>query len=296
MGSQKKNILFIVNPISGTGKQKNIQSKANQLLNKEIFNVSFKFTECAGHAVDIARNAGASGVDIVAVVGGDGSVNEVAKGLMDSKVAMAIIPTGSGNGLARHLKIPCNVDKALLLLNDSKGLCIDACSIGGHFFVGAAGLGFDALIAHEFAQLKRRGFVSYIKVFLKKYLSYRIKTFTLKNDLQSTESECFVFSFLNSSQYGNGTVISPKSVIDDGSFEVVCIKKIPLVLLPVYAYKLFAGTLKNDKYFHSYSVKNLSVRVADAIAHIDGEPICLPDEFEVTINPKSLWVMVGNRS
>jgi diacylglycerol kinase (ATP) len=290
---KKKNILFIVNPISGTGKQKNIQEKVNQLLRKEKFNVSFKFTECAGHALGIAHEADASGVDIVAVVGGDGSVNEVAKGLRNSKIAMAIIPTGSGNGLARHLNIPCNVDGALLMLNASKELCIDTCDIDGHFFVGAAGLGFDALIAHEFSKLKRRGFASYIKIFLKNYFSYTNKTYTLKIDTQNIDSEYFVCSFLNSSQYGNGTVISPKSVIDDGELEVVCIKKIPFLLLPLYAYKLFAGTLKNDRYFHSYSVKSISVKTQNAIAHIDGEPITLSNEFEVKINPKSLWVMVA---
>lgn len=207
---------------------------------------------------------------------------------------MAVIPTGSGNGLARHLKIPCNVDKALLLLNDSKEWCIDTCEIDRRFFVGAAGLGFDALIAHEFPKLKRRGFASYIKVFLKNYFSYANKTYSLKCENQNTDSEYFVCSFLNSSQYGNGTVISPKSVIDDGEFEVVCIKKIPLLLLPVYAYKLFAGTLKNDKYFHSYSAKSVSVKTQNAIAHIDGEPIALANEFEVKINRKSLWVMVGS--
>ncbi|MFM7022401.1 MAG: diacylglycerol/lipid kinase family protein [Flavobacteriales bacterium] len=293
MEVKKKNILFIVNPISGTGKQRYIQEKVNQLLSKDIFNVSFRFTERAGHAVEIAGEASVSGVDIVVAVGGDGSVNEVAKGLLGSRTAMAIIPTGSGNGLARHLGIPCNVDKALLLLNDSREFCIDTCTISGHFFVGAAGLGFDALIAHEFAKLKRRGFVSYIKVFLKKYYSYSPKTISLKNHDENTGSESFVFSFLNSSQYGNGTVISPDSVIDDGHFEVVSIKKIPFYILPFYAYKLFAGTLKNDKYFRSWRVKNISVKTEGAIAHIDGEPISLPNEFEVTIQPKSLWVVVA---
>ncbi|MCX6182258.1 MAG: diacylglycerol kinase family lipid kinase [Bacteroidetes bacterium] len=295
METQLLNILFIVNPISGTGKQKNIQSKVNQLLNKDKFKVEFRFTERAGHAEEIARNSAMEGVDIVAVVGGDGSVNEVAKGLMNSKIAMAIIPTGSGNGLARHLKIPCNVDKALLLLNDSKVICIDTCAIAGHFFVGAAGLGFDALIAHEFAGLKRRGFASYIKVFLKNYFRYSPKTFSLKLNNQYTDFQCFVFSFLNSSQYGNGTVISPNSIVDDGQFEVVCIKKIPFFLLPVYAYKLFAGTLKNDKYFNSFSVKNILVKAEGAIAHIDGEPVLLPNEFEVVIHPKSLHVVIASK-
>ncbi len=293
MNHKKKNILFIVNPISGTGKQKKIQLKVNQLLSKENFNVNFKYTEYAGHTFEIAREAGASGMDIVAVVGGDGSVNEVAKGIVNSRVALAIIPVGSGNGLARHLKIPCNIDRALLLLNDAKELSIDTCSINEHFFIGATGFGFDALIAHEFAQLKNRGFISYIKVFLKKYFSYSHVTITLINTNQNTDSEYFVFSILNSSQYGNGTVISPNSVIDDSQFEVVGIKKIPLYLLPLYAYRLFAGTLKNDKYFHSFSAKSISLKVESAIAHVDGEPIVLPNELEVKINPKSLRVVVA---
>ena len=291
--TKQKNVLFIVNPISGVCKNNNIQTKANQLLDLNRFNLKFKLTECVGHAAVLAQQAVIEGVDIVVAVGGDGTVNEVAKALVNSSVAMAVIPIGSGNGLARHLKIPCNVDGALRLMNEGRVQLIDTGAIAGRFFVGAAGLGFDALIASRFSGVRRRGFLTYAALFVRYYFSYKPKTFSLIGLAQDIGSECFVFSFLNSSQYGNGTVISPKSVIDDGFLEVVSIKKLPLYLLPIYAYRLFRGTLKNDRYYNSFSIKTLSVEVENAVAHVDGEVLVLPNAFEVKVFEKSLWVVVS---
>ena len=292
--TKRKEVLFVVNPISGIHEKSDIQIKANQLLDLNRFNLKFKFTEFVGHAEILARQAVLDGVDIVVAVGGDGTVNEVAKSLFNTSVSMAVIPCGSGNGLARHLKISRGIDEALRLLNDGKVCLVDTGTIAGRFFVGAAGLGFDALIASRFSTVKRRGFLTYAALFIRYYFSYEPKIFNLSNSGQNTGSQYFVFSFLNSSQYGNGTVISPKSVIDDGFLEVVSIKKLPFYLLPIYAYRLFRGTLKNDRYYNSFSVKAISVQVENALAHVDGESLVLPNAFEVKVCERSLWVVVAS--
>ena len=285
----KKNILFIVNPISGVGKQKLVEKEVAAHLDMNKFSYQITYTERAHHAYDIALKASQDGNDIVAIVGGDGSVNECAKALVNTNTKMAIIPTGSGNGLARQLNIPCDVHKAILHLNKSEELLIDTGFIDHHFFVGAAGFGFDALIAHEFAKNKKRGFVSYIKIFLKKYFSYQLKSIKIKGE--NSDEKYFVYSILNSGQYGNGAVISPASKLDDGVFELVRIKKIPLLLLPIYAFKLFNKSLKNNSIYHSSSIDNCIIQGKNMIAHVDGEPVVLPDEFEVKMVPKSLWVI-----
>jgi diacylglycerol kinase (ATP) len=285
----KKDILFIVNPISGVGKQKLVEKEVEAHLDKNKFNAQFIYTERAHHAYDIAKDAALAGIDVVAIVGGDGSVNETAKALVNTQTRMAIIPTGSGNGLARELGIPCDVKKAILHLNKSEDFLIDTGFIGEHFFVGAAGFGFDALIAHEFAKNKKRGFVSYIKIFLKKYFAYRLKTINIKGE--NEDGKYFVYSILNSGQYGNGAVISPSSKLNDGVFELVRIKKIPFFLLPIYAFRLFNKSLTNNSIYHSTPIQNITIQGKEMIAHVDGEPIELPNEFEVRVVAKSLWVL-----
>ncbi len=287
----KKNILFIVNPISGVGKQKLVEKKVELLLDKNIFNFQFIYTERAHHAYDIAKDAAIAGIDVVAIVGGDGSVNEAAKALVGSNTRLAIIPTGSGNGLARQLAIPCDVAKAVLLLNNSEDFLIDTAYIHHHFFVGAAGLGFDAVIAEEFPKMKKRGFASYIKLFFKKISKYKPKRFKVKGISGEFEHEYFVFTISNSGQYGNGAIICPQSSLNDGELELVTIKKIPVLLLLLFAWKLFSSKLKNDQYYRSISFKKISIEGENIIAHVDGEPIILPNEFDVEVNPKSLWVL-----
>ncbi|MFZ9848626.1 MAG: diacylglycerol/lipid kinase family protein [Flavobacteriales bacterium] len=289
--NNKKDILFIVNPISGVGKQKLVEKEVAAHLDKNKFTYQFIYAERAHHAYDIAKDAAIAGVDIVAIVGGDGSVNETAKALVNTSTRMAIIPTGSGNGLARQIGIPCNVRQAILHLNKSKDLLIDTGFIGEHFFVGAAGFGFDALIAHEFPRMKKRGFASYIKLFFKNILKYTPQSFEVEG-LNSVDSkDCFVFTISNSGQYGNGAVICPQSVLNDGELELVIIKKIPVLLLPFFAIKLFAKTLKNGNYYSSQTFKKISIKGKNVIAHVDGEPIVLPNEFEVKVVNKSLLVL-----
>ena len=285
----KKDILFIVNPISGAGKQKLVEREVAAHLNQHKFNCQFIYTERAHHAYDIAKDAVLAGIDIVAIVGGDGSVNETAKALVNTTTRMAIIPTGSGNGLARELGIACDVKKAILQINTAEDFLMDTGLIGDHFFVGAAGFGFDAVIAHEFAKNKKRGFSSYIKIFLKKYLSYQLKTISVKGE--NSDEKYFVYSILNSGQYGNGAVISPASKLNDGVLELVRIKKIPFFLLPIYAFKLFNRSLKNNSIYQSTSFQNITIQGKEMMAHVDGEPIVLPDEFEVKMVEKSLWVV-----
>ena len=145
----KKDILFIVNPISGAGKQKLVEKEVAAYLNQHKFNYQFIYTERAHHAYDIAKDAVLAGIDIVAIVGGDGSVNETAKALVNTTTRMAIIPTGSGNGLARELGITCDVKKAILQINTAEDFLMDTGLIGDHFFVGAAGFGFDAELQED---------------------------------------------------------------------------------------------------------------------------------------------------
>jgi len=146
----KKKLRFIINPFSGIGQKKIVPKMLEKGLDAHRFEWDIVLTERAKHAIDISKEAVDLGYDAVIAVGGDGSINEVARNLIHTDTALGIIPGGSGNGVARSLNIPLNVQKAIGVINDFKTLKIDTGQLNDHPFVGVAGIGFDALISHEF--------------------------------------------------------------------------------------------------------------------------------------------------
>ncbi len=163
MVKERENILFIVNPISGRGVLKNLEKKINKSLNKKRFNAIIEHTQQAKHATILANEYLQKGVKKIVAVGGDGTVNEVASALMHTDTTLGIIPVGSGNGFARHLRIPFDVDKAIKVINKEKIALIDAGEVNQQPFFCTAGVGFDAQVGNSFAQGTKRGFTNYVK-------------------------------------------------------------------------------------------------------------------------------------
>ncbi|GAO30906.1 diacylglycerol/lipid kinase family protein [Geofilum rubicundum] len=152
----RKKILFIINPVSGIGRQKSIEGLILNDMDKQQWQTEIIFTTHKGHAYELSIRA-AGFYNIVVAVGGDGTVNEVGRGLIGSKTALGIIPTGSGNGLARHLEIPFKINRALKALNNPIIKPIDVIKINDYYSLNVAGIGFDAFISHKFATKKNRG-------------------------------------------------------------------------------------------------------------------------------------------
>ena len=165
---EKKRILFILNPISGTVKKAGIPGKIGKYLNHDLFDHTIRYTEYAGHATVIAQEACEDGMDIVVAVGGDGTINEVGKALVHSSTAMGILPCGSGNGLARHLMIPINIKKAIEIINQ-----LDYGMINDNPFFCTCGMGFDAFISQKFAEGGKRGKLKYMQLVLSQGLRYK---------------------------------------------------------------------------------------------------------------------------
>lgn len=156
-------LLFIINPISGTSRKGKIIKAIERRIDAQRFSVEFRYTEYAGHAVEIARQAAEDGVDIVVAVGGDGTVNEVARSLVHTNTALAIVPSGSGNGLARHLLIPMDIEKALDIINANVVTELDYGLINDKPFFCTCGVGFDAFISLKFAEAGSRGLKTYLE-------------------------------------------------------------------------------------------------------------------------------------
>ncbi|MCK5823190.1 MAG: diacylglycerol kinase family lipid kinase [Bacteroidales bacterium] len=290
-----KKILFIINPVSGVGKQKNIEKRIEKYLDTTKFSYEIKYTKEAKHAIDISSDS-ADKFDIVVAVGGDGSVNEVCKGLINSNSALAIIPTGSGNGLARYLNIPLKIDKAIKLINKTTIKKIDTAEINNEKFVNVAGIGFDAHVSRIFSNYGKRGPLPYVKIAAEEFPKYRAQNYQITIDGNTLNRKAFLISFANSSQFGNNAYISPDAKIDDGLIDVCIFKNFPIVESPFLAVMLFDKRLDKSKYMEIVKGKEITITHENPIiAHIDGEPVSFGKEVNVKINPQSLNVIVSDK-
>lgn len=279
-----KKILYIINPISGVGKQKIIEQALEKHSNSTKVNYKIEYTTKAGDATRIA-NTCKTAFDGIVVVGGDGSVNETAQALINSNTAMGIIPTGSGNGFARDLKIPLRVEKAIRVINSFNTKLVDSAKINEEFFVNVAGLGFDAQIAHKFAELGTRGFKSYVKLSLKELTNIKRKQYQITIDDRTLNLEAVMLVIANGRQFGNNAYIAPKASLSDGLLNVV------VVNLP----KVIPFEPKSFRIIRSFRAKKISiVSNTDFVSQIDGEPADYKNNLHIEVLPLSLKVIVPN--
>jgi len=288
----KKKICFIINPVSGVGRQKVIEKLINEQLNRTLFDYEIAYTKAPKHATELTKQAVTNNFNIVVAVGGDGSVNETAKGLIGSNTSMAIIPTGSGNGLARHLNIPLDLKKAMNVINHAKEKIIDSIQFNDETFVNIAGVGFDAHIGWEFSKFGKRGFLSYVKVTLRELPKYKAQEYELMIDGKVIHRKAFLISFANGSQWGNNAHIAPLADISDGMMDIAIVNDISVSNGIQFAYNLFNKTLHISKHVEIIKAKEVIVKQAKTIAHIDGEPIEIGNIISIKVNPLSLKVIV----
>jgi len=285
-------ILFIINPVSGTGKKNSLEQLLIKLINTSVINYEIKYTERAGHAVEIAKAVVKNNShQVVVVVGGDGSVNEVARGLIGSSIVLGIIPAGSGNGFARHLGIPLKFEDAIKTILKGNSIKVDTGLLGTENFFGVAGVGFDAHISKKFEEANTRGFWTYFKLTLSEYSKFKERKYTIKFDDKVKEFKALLLCFCNSSQWGNDAFISPNSNIQDGFLRIVIIGKIPLISVPYFAFRLFKKSVHKSKYYQEIKMKSCSVVQNDKIIHLDGDPLEYCNEFTIKVLPKSLTVI-----
>lgn len=293
MSPSPKRILFIVNPISGIGKQHAVEQIIGERLDKTKFDAEIVYTKEAGHATKLSHEASDAGIEIVVAVGGDGTVNEAAAGLVGTATALAIVPAGSGNGLARHLKIPMNLKRAVEVINTGNILKIDTATINDQLFVNVAGVGFDASIAKKFAVAGKRGFSTYLRITTGAYKNYEPKQYTLVIDGKVFKRRALLISFANSSQFGNNTTIDPAASVNDGYIDVCIVGKMPYWKAVFYAPLLFLKKFDQTRYIEIIRAKEVVLkRKKGKNIHLDGDPKLMGKELTMRINPLSLNVIV----
>lgn len=290
---KKNNILFIINPISGIGKQKQVEDVIEKVLDQNIYNYEIVYTEYPHHGTLLSLQASIQKKDIVVAVGGDGSINDCVRGLIGTDVTLGIIPAGSGNGLARTLNIPLNMEDAIEVLNKGKTNEIDTIKVNNKIYASIAGIGFDALIAKEFRNTKVRGFNKYLSLILQHYPFYEPQTYRIEYDNQVIEEEALFISFANSNQFGFDTIIAPSAKVDDGFIQVSIVKKVPLVMLPLTVQLLLLKNFDKSIYVKTFKTKEVIVKNnTSLLVNLDGESVEMEQELKFSINPQSLNIII----
>ena len=289
----KKKVLFIVNPVSGKGKKEDIELQVRENLDKSGFEFEIMESTHPGHAIELSKNAADNGYQIVVAVGGDGTVNEVGQALVGTNTALAIIPTGSGNGLARHLKIPFNVAKAIRIINRCKIIKIDTGTLNEKAFLSVAGIGYDAYVARKFAKAGKRGFSTYFRIVSREYSMYRPRKYNISTDGTMIKRRALLITFANSNQFGNNTSLDAEAVIDDGFIDVCIVKRIPFPFVPLYAPLLFLKKFHKTHYIEIIKAKSVTItRKKGRAVHLDGDPHKMGKRLEMKVNPLSLNIIV----
>lgn len=291
----KKHLIFISNPNSHLHQTYNLDGIVASYLDKKKFTYEICYSQSLQHAIELGKEAASYPDATVVVVGGDGLINCIGKNLLNTSTHLAIIPAGSGNGLARHLGIPLNPILAIKALNQSIPIAMDTSLINEHVFLSMAGIGYDAHVAKVFAQFGRRGFSSYLQIALREYAHYEVKDYLLTVDGKILFRKAFLISFANSSQYGNNFMIAPQAKVQDGKLNLVIIKAPPLYAVPHLLYRLTHGTLHGSPYVESYPCEKVKIKQKSIQAHIDGDPIEFHEEATIQIRPASLKIMVPKR-
>ncbi len=290
----KEKIAFIINPKSGTSTKHQLPSLIEQTVNQLKFDVVLYFTEYAGHASILAGELIGKGFSKIIAVGGDGTVNEVAKALINTNVALGIIPCGSGNGLARSLKIPLKSNDAIDLINYGKVSSMDYGLINDKPFFCTCGVGFDAHIGNKFATSTKRGFFTYIKETLRAFLYYRPKKYSVKIDGKKIRTRAFLITIANAGQYGNDAYIAPQAELRDGKLDICILDPFPRYSALKLGFQLFNKTMHRSEYINTIKGEQITIkRKKEGEVHIDGEPAIMGKKLKINIIRLGLNVIVS---
>ena len=291
-----KRVTLIINPNSGTLSKKGIERWLPEKLEDLGFEVDVRHTSGPGDATDIAADCARRGDYGVLACGGDGTVNEVGSGLVGTDTAMGIIPTGSGNGLARHLGIPVDVALSLKVLSADN---IQACDYGlmnGRPFFCTFGVGFDAAVSQRFAEKHRRGLNSYVQSAFDEFIKYKSARYEIVVGDEVIVDRAFLVAVCNASQYGNNAFIAPAASISDGLLDVIVVHDGNFIEKAWMGVEMLTGSIGNHGKIKVFRTKSLTIRCNEvSSAHIDGEPINFPGEAKIECVPGKLKMFVPKR-
>ncbi len=291
--SRPKRVVFIVNPRAGTNLQKHIGEAVDKYLNHRRFVYSIWSTAYPGHGYELGKKAVEEGFEIVVVVGGDGSVNEIAPALIGTKVSLGIIPAGSGNGLAMHLGYGREVSKAVAKLNTAENQLIDVGLLNERPFFNMAGIGFDGFVSNLMKEQTWRGFLPYFLKTIEAGLTYSPSTCRIELDDRVLTEKCFVIAIANGPMYGYNMQIAPDARLDDGLFEVVILKDVPRWQYFAAVPSTFTGKIYDEAFVEHFTTRHVVISADQPLhLHVDGEGLLSEQMLRFDIKPSALNVLV----
>lgn len=291
-----KKILIIINRKAGTNRQKLLDAHIARHFPENVFHVETVYLAYMGHGEDLAKDAVTRHFDIVVAVGGDGSINEIARGLRGSKTALGIIPLGSGNGLARALKIPLHIDKAMELIVTGRPRPMDVGFANEHLFLSNAGLGFDAKVAEEFRHTKHRGLYGYASQVIKSFKNYRYLPYHIEIDGKTIEEPAFLLTIANSNQFGFEFKLASAATVFDGKFDLCLVRPISFWQLAPLSFHSLMGNLEKTDFMQHYTGRTVTINSAQLeCLQVDGDAVPLSNDQQVTfrLEPGALQVIVA---
>lgn len=288
----KQKIRFIINPISGKKHKDHLPEQIKSHLDLSQFDYEITVSEYAGHAKLLAQEAVHSHYDILAVAGGDGSINEVGTRLIGTDIALAVIPCGSGNGLSRCLDIPLDPIKALEVINKNQRKKIDTVEVNGLPFISISGTGYDAKVADDYSKDPRRGFETYFKYILRNYITMKERTYSIVMPDETLDVDAFFISFANSNQMGFDMPISPHASLWDGLVDLCIVQKPNPLELPIMGGFMLDGMMdKAPKVKIIQTPEATIIRPQADVINLDGESIMMDKDLHLKVNPLSLNII-----
>jgi diacylglycerol kinase (ATP) len=297
-----RHILYFINPISGTRSKQELIKTIQDKTAQEGIRYQLAYTNAEGDYNYLKEKIVTEAITDVVICGGDGTVSQVGASLSGIDVNTGIIPLGSGNGLALAAKIPRDLHSALSVIFSGKAAYVDGFFINNKFSCMLCGLGFDALVAHEFARQRKRGLATYVRQTLLNFFSAKAYPFSISYSGRTIDCKAYFISIANSNQFGNNVTIAPRASLSDGLLDVVVVKKMnKFMLICKLLWQIKRGKTMPENspdfeknsilYFNaaSLTVHNPSL----APLHIDGDPAETAEEVRIKVIPAALRLLQG---
>lgn len=292
-----RQLLLIVNPVSGVGGKESIEPLVKSRLEPLGYKITTAFTCARGDATRLARQAVKEGCYGVIAAGGDGTINETAVALCNSNAVLGIIPCGSGNGLARHLGIPLDIEKAVDIIAEGNIVRSDYGSVNSRPFFCTFGVGFDAAVSNTFAKQPRRGKLAYIKSAISEYVKFHPQVYTISANGHVLTEKAFLVTCCNASQYGNNAYIAPGASITDGLLDVTVVHSGNPLSAAVLGFDLLTGYINRNTLIQTFRAPAAAIyRNHEGEAHLDGEPVMMPDILDFRCHHRGLHIFTPTAS
>ena len=287
--NQIKRMMVIVNPISGTKSKKGVGIQIAKELRKLGYVVELRHTTAGGDATKWAREAADHDYYGVVVCGGDGTVNEAARGVRGSETALGIIPMGSGNGLARHLQVPLNLQGALKVIAENRVLACDYGTANDKPFFCTFGVGYDAVVTEKFNRMPSRGLKQYIRTMLDEFPTYKGEEYKILVNGHVLTDKALLIAVCNASQYGNNAYIAPEASIKDGLLDVTIIHTGNAINRALAGLDVLVGLIGKTTKSTTIRTREVTIiRKKGGPVHLDGEPDTMLERIDVACHPRQL--------